>query len=57
MVVQELFETVGPVKSVQIKDTGVASVIFQKRSDALKAHAEYNQVKLDGMLHFENLTC
>ena len=45
---QELFETVGKLKSVKMIEVGVAEAVFYKRTDALKAHKEYNQIKLDG---------
>jgi len=46
--VRELFEGVGPLKSTKMMAVGVAEVIFQRRIDALKAHKDYNHVKLDG---------
>ena len=49
---QELFETVGKLKSVKMIEVGVAEAVFYKRTDALKAHKEYNQIKLDGRQMF-----
>jgi hypothetical protein len=46
--VQELCETIGPVKKVTMISAGHAEVLFQKRTDALKAMQDYNQIKLDG---------
>lgn len=49
---QELFGSHGPLKRVEMdkeQQPGMATVVFQHRTDALKAQAEFNQVKLDGM--------
>eukprot|EP00043_Microstomoeca_roanoka_P000376 m.27574 g.27574 ORF g.27574 m.27574 type:complete len:251 (-) comp10274_c0_seq1:219-971(-) len=45
---EELFGTCGPLKRVEMTEVGVATIVFQRRTDALKAQQKYNQVKLDG---------
>eukprot|EP00045_Choanoeca_perplexa_P001745 m.21442 g.21442 ORF g.21442 m.21442 type:complete len:258 (-) comp11142_c0_seq1:104-877(-) len=46
--IEELMAVVGPTKSCAVTGIGCAEVVFKKRTDALKAHQKYNQVKLDG---------
>lgn len=50
--IKELFETVGPVKRVAVKD-GVAEVTFSKFADAEAAMKEYHNIALDGTLCVE----
>jgi THO complex subunit 4 len=52
---QELFSsTVGPLKDVTLnynsegKSKGVATVLFQKKGDGVRAHTQYNNRLIDG---------
>lgn len=45
---KDLFETVGPLKSVKMTAAGVSEVVFRKSNDAAKAFKQYNHVVLDG---------
>lgn len=50
----ELFETVGPLASHDVhydasgRSVGTAEAVFRSRTDAERAHQQYNNVELDG---------
>lgn len=54
MISQELFSTVGPIRTVQLhfnpqgKWTGTSTVVFSRQGDANKACQEYNNRLIDG---------
>jgi len=46
---QDLFETIGPLKSTKMTAVGVAEIVFKQAKDATTAFQKYNNVVLDGM--------
>jgi THO complex subunit 4 len=53
---QELFKDYG-IKKVEKKAIGIFEVVFFRRTDALAAHREFHQVKLDGKPLRHDICC